>query len=478
VPIIDRLQNRLWAWQPQAMATRCARIAAIYLLALLRDVAEGELSLRAMSLVYTSLLSLVPLLALAFSVLKAFGFHNSLEPLLATFLAPLGAQGTGLARTIVEFVGNMRVGVLGSVGVAMLLYTAVATIHKVEASFNFLWHIPRARGLKQRFGEYLSILIAGPVLVVAALGAGTALVGGNPQQPAAVHNWAVGAVEHLLPYLLIVGGFTFLYAYIPNARVSMRAAVIGGVTGGVAWKAASFVFATFAAGVTNYNAIYSGFAIVIFLLIWLYVSWQILLLGCRLAFFVDHPQRLLARAEALPGSRELEWLALRVAAEVTQRFVRAQATPTRAELHRLIGASSERLDEAVDMLIAAGVLAESIDRGALLPARDPATLSVAELWQRARGATPAATEADILDAQVSAVLGQLEAQACAAAPGSLRDWATSTELPAPQQLQAQAPESAPERAPDQMPGQAQTPASGRALPAAAPLALSSRGRVG
>lgn len=111
----------------RAVLTRVARI----LHAVVNDVVEGQITLRAMSLVYTTLLSMVPLLAVSFSVLKGFGVHNQIEPLLADFLAPLGPEGVEISDNVVGFVDNMQIGVLGSVGLAMLFYTVVALIQKL-----------------------------------------------------------------------------------------------------------------------------------------------------------------------------------------------------------------------------------------------------------------------------------------------------------------------------------------------------------
>ena len=139
-----------------------------FLYVLGRDLLEGQLTLRAMSLVYTTLLSLVPLLAISFSVLKAFGVHNQMEPFLFQFLAPLGDKGLELGREIIGFVENVKVGVLGSLGLGMLVYTVISLLHKIELSFNFIWRVNQARSIAQRFTEYLSVLVIGPFLVFSA----------------------------------------------------------------------------------------------------------------------------------------------------------------------------------------------------------------------------------------------------------------------------------------------------------------------
>jgi membrane protein len=134
------------------------------------DLLKGQLSLRAMSLVYTTMLSLVPLLAVTFSVLKGFGVHNRLEPLLSNVLAALGPKGAEVTATIIGFVDNIKVGVLGSVGLALLVYFVISLVYKVESTLNFIWRIKKPRRLVQRFSEYLSVILVGPVLMFAALG--------------------------------------------------------------------------------------------------------------------------------------------------------------------------------------------------------------------------------------------------------------------------------------------------------------------
>ncbi|MDE2148613.1 MAG: YihY/virulence factor BrkB family protein [Gammaproteobacteria bacterium] len=418
----QRLQGYLWNREPGAWPARLGLQVARYALALLRDLFAGELSLRAMSLVYTSLLSLVPLLALAFSVLKAFGVHDALISVLTRFFAPLGPEGMVLARRVAGFVDNMKIGVLGSVGVGLLVYTAISLIHKVEASFNFAWGIGRGRALQQRFGDYMSVLIVGPLLVFSALGL-TATIKNSHVVASLMRVEPFGSILvsgfKLMPYALIWAAFSFLYAFIPNTRVRAAPALIAGLCAGVAWQAASAVFATFVANAGNYNAVYSSFAILIFLLIWLYVGWQVLLLGCRLTFYLQHPQRLRAHAVPEPGSREREVLALAAVAVVGARFVAGRPPVADAELARELGVMPSALARALAPLLGAGVLAQGAD-GALLLARDPQSIDLRQLWLTARGQT--AYSGGQAAARACELLAALETDSAAAAGRSLRDW--------------------------------------------------------
>jgi membrane protein len=206
---------------------------------IVREATEGQLTLRAMSLVYTTLLSVVPLLALSFSVLKAFGAHNAVEPLMLNLLEPLGEQGVEITQNVLTFVDNMRVGVLGFVGLLFLVYTVVSLVQKIELAFNGIWQIEGTRSLGQRFSNYLSVIMIGPLLVVSALGATAALMSSALMQ-------RVTAIEplgtlfetaaSLLPYGLIVAAFTFIYMFVPNTRVRLLPALIGAVVAGILWQ--------------------------------------------------------------------------------------------------------------------------------------------------------------------------------------------------------------------------------------------------
>ncbi len=291
-------------------------IKAIRLLNIaLRDFTEGQLNLRAMGLVYTTLLSIVPLLAISFSVLKAFGVHNEfVEPFLLKFLAPLGSKGEEITVKIIGFVENMKVGVLGSLGLVMLIYTAVSVIQKVEKSFNTIWKIKKTRSLARRFSDYTSVIIIGPVLIFSAIGL-TASFMSNSVVQRIVSIEPFGTVFYYIaektPYIIVSAAFTFVYIFIPNTRVKFRSALIGGLLAGILWETAGWAFASFIVSSTKYAAIYSGFAILIMFMIWLYVSWLILLVGAQISFYHQYPYFLTAHKEIFRRSGRLrERLAL------------------------------------------------------------------------------------------------------------------------------------------------------------------------
>ncbi|MGQ0585734.1 MAG: YhjD/YihY/BrkB family envelope integrity protein [Gammaproteobacteria bacterium] len=387
---LARLRETLWG-EHEALSRfqHELRQSGRYLYALSRDLLDGQISMRAMSLVYTTLLSLVPLLALAFSLLKGVGAHNNLEPVLKEFLAPLGPQGADLARNIVAFVENIKVGVLGSLGVVLLIYTVLSMIQKIEDAFNYSWRVETRRRLGQRIGEYLSLLLVGPVAIFAALGmTATVMSSGFVAKVAQIEP--VGAMLYvlgrLIPYLVIVGLFTFLYMFIPNTRVKLRAAFGGGLLAGFLWQSASLGFASFVANSPDYNVIYSGFAIVILALIWLYVGWLILLVGCQLAYYLQYPERLTpTRIAPQMWGRATELLGLQIVGMVGRRFLGGEPPLTREQLHRDLPAIPDHVERVVEVLLHHGVLAESgVEGRQLLPKRDLDSLTLAQLWQLLR----------------------------------------------------------------------------------------------
>ena len=182
---------------------------------------------------------------------------------------------------------------LGSVGFALLMYTVIALVQKIEAAFNFVWQIEHLRPLSQRVSNYLSVILIGPALIFIAIGISATLLSMDlTQKLVTIEPFGSLVVfsGKLVPYVLVCLAFTMIYVFIPNTRVQFRAALVGGVIAGVIWKITGWGFATFIATSTKYADIYSSFAIMILLLIWLYLSWLILLVGSQIAFFVQFPK--------------------------------------------------------------------------------------------------------------------------------------------------------------------------------------------
>ncbi|WP_303290885.1 YihY/virulence factor BrkB family protein [Marinobacter sp. SS5-14b] len=327
--------------------------------ALVRDVISGQLTLHAMSLVYTTLLSIVPLLALSFSVLKALGVHQKMEPFLYQFFQPMGPQGIEVAERILGFVDNIKVGVLGSVGLALLVYTVVSLVQKIERSFNMIWRVPEMRSMAQRFSNYLSVIMVGPLLMVSAIGATATLFSSEMvQRVMEIEPFGslIVMVSRFTPFFLVVAAFTFVYIFIPNTRVKFRYAFLAGLIAGISWQAAGMLFASFVAGSAKYAAIYSGFAVGIILLIWTYLNWMILLLGASLSFYMQNPGSVAKRQNVQLAPELQERVGLALMWMVAKPFSQGEPAPQQESLEARLRVPGEVTRNISDKLIRAGLL--------------------------------------------------------------------------------------------------------------------------
>lgn len=349
---------------------------------LIRDMVSGQITLRAMSLVYTTLLSVVPLIALSFSVLQGFGVHNQLEPFLYDFLEPLGEQGAQITTQVIELVDNVKGGVLGGISLAFFIYTAVSMVQKMEESFNYVWYVAKRRSFARRVTEYMIVLLIGPVIIVVALGM-IASLRSNTMVQFFLTNEALGPIfvvtSKLTPYLLITGVFTFLYMYMPNTKVRFKAAIIGGLAGGFAWASLSAIFANVVVFSTSKQAIYAGFAVAIFTLIWLYLNWLVLLFGAQLAYYIQNPAFLrIGRREPRLSNAMSERLALNIMLFVGRAFRDPEKSVTVAEMSDEMQMPSITLMPVLLALEAGGLLAAT-EKEFLLPGKDMAAIRLQDI---------------------------------------------------------------------------------------------------
>lgn len=381
---------RLDNWLFQAEHEGDSQLAKIWwhftrvLFAVIRDILYGDITLHAMGLVYTTLLSLIPFLALSFSVLTALGVHNQLEPVLLNFLAPLGDRAPLIAENILQFVDNIRVGVLGFAGMGFLIYTVISLIGKIENAFNEIWHVSQLRSLGQRFSSYLSVIIVGPVLIASALGTTGTIVGSDfvtqlrEVQP---FGWLFSTVGQLMPFFMIIGLFTFVYIFIPNTRVKLKYAFLGGLVAGIIWQWTSLIFAEFVAGSTRYEAIYSSFVVGILFLWWLYLAWLILLIGACVSFYSQHAHQITRTRKHIPSATVDERTGLSMVYHVARQFDRAGGGTDIAEMEYNLSVGPEVIQRIAKKLINHRILATTDDGDELIPGRSLDKTTVAEVLE-------------------------------------------------------------------------------------------------
>jgi len=359
-----------------------------YPYAVLRDLSRGEINLRAMGLVYTTLLSLIPLLAFSFAILKIFGGHHDLQPIIYEFFRPVGdAAAADLTDRVIEFANHVSTRLVGSVGFALLAWTLIGTIKKVEDSFNFVWHVEQPRGFARRLAEYSTLLIAGPVLLVGFIGLSHAALSSAPVQEVVrlpLLNHLRGSAIFLAPYAMVTVFFTAAYMLIPNTRVQLRAALIGALVGGVLWAAIGKMFTAFVVYSTRLTVVYAGFAFLVAALLWTYSGWVILLAGAQLSFYVQNPAYLRLGSQPLRlSSVELEQLALRLMYFVGRAHLAGSPPWTVNHLAEELGLPGIAVAQMARALERAGLLIVT-DSDELLPARDIGGIRVYEILAIAR----------------------------------------------------------------------------------------------
>ena len=358
-----------------------------YPAALVRDWLHGEISVRAMSLAYTTLLSIVPLMVFSFSILKGLGAHGDLKIILDEFFRPLGGSATQLTESVMQFVANMRGVLFGSIGLAFLVYTVISTVQKVETGFNFVWRVEHPRSFARRFIEYLSVMIVGPILLAVALG----LLASAQNSPIALWvdavaplAWILSAARQILPYVIVTIVFTMMYALIPNTKVEFRAALIGGIAAGIIWALVGKAFTAFIVYSSSLVAVYTGFAIVLTTLIWVYLSWLILLIGAQLAFYLQFPQYLRHGQEPIElTGRDREQAALSVMYLIGRDYAAGKSYPTARELAAELDIPGLLVAPILDCLGHAGLIVAT-EQEQFVPGRDLEGIRLAEIFDAVR----------------------------------------------------------------------------------------------
>lgn len=384
-------QIEAWLWAPKLDSLpRSARwlVKVLrFLYAVIRDVISGNFTLRAAGLVYVTILSIVPVLAIIFSILKGFGVHRQLEPLLYNFLAPLGDKSAELTDQVIGFVDNVQGNVLAGAGILLLFFTTLSMAQKVEDSFNFVWRVDQSRSLAQRLTEYLSLILIVPVVMVTALamlaGVRSTRIVQELESFKAIGDTLL-LIGQLAPYAMIVLGFTLAYWFLPNTRVRFLPALAGGLVGGLLWTFAGGLFTTFVVSSTRTNSIYATFAIVILALIWLYLCWLILLVGALVSFYVQNPEHLrLGYRPVSLGSRQREQIAIGLMRASAKSFRDGSPHPTPGDVAASAGLPTLVVQAVLKRLVAANLLSRTA-KDQLYPQRDPAMIRLRDVINAVR----------------------------------------------------------------------------------------------
>lgn len=357
-----------------------------YPYAIIRDLLGGELTLRATGLVYATLLALIPLIALSFAVLKAVGAHRELEPFLLEFFRPVGDAGVQITHRLMLFAENVSGSLVGIVGFALLLWTLLGTVKRLEDALNFVWRVQNARSIARRVVEYAALLIVGPIAIAIVIGFSKLAFdsASHAAQGIGVGEGAVKSLIVLAPYALVTGLFTVVYFVVPNTRVRLLPALGGALAAGISWAAIGKAFTALVLSTSRLTLVYAGFAVVVAVFVWTYLGWLILLAGAQLSFYLQNPQNLRLGHQILRLSgHEQERLALDIMARVAQRHHAGEAPGTIDSVSRWLGLPGSTIGDMAEYLEHTGLLAIA-DDGRLFPARDIASIPVRQILESVR----------------------------------------------------------------------------------------------
>lgn len=383
--------------------------------AVIRDLLQGQLSLRAMSLVFTTVIGFFPLLALTFAILKGLGVHNALEPTLLTLLQPLGERSNEFTAQILSYVDAMQVQLIGITSVGLLLYFVLDMMRKIESSFNYIWAVKRGRSWSNRISEYLFAVIVSPLLLFLSISITSSV--NTSLFERFLENLAYGSLiieffAFLAPMLLMSLAFAFAYGFLPNTKVQFSSAFIGGLVTAIIWKLMGSVFQGFFIASAR-ESIYLAFATAVAVMFFAYIGWLVALVGSSIAFYHQNPAKARSGRDMQKLSiAQQEELSMTIASIIINRFNQGLEPVSEAELLEALSGNPVVLEYSLHALEEIGLISRTDDDPArFLPTKSVNDCTLLEIWRALRSydAEPLITPGDSKDLEkVRAFQSQLD----------------------------------------------------------------------
>lgn len=329
-----------------------------------KQVAEKRVLLHAASLAYTTLFSIVPLLAVVLIGLKAFGQYGYAEKHVWPFIRDSFAAGTGdtLTEALQGFIDKIQGGAVGGIGMFTLIWMVISLLGSIENAFNDIWGITRKRTLVRKFTSYWSVVTLGPIFVFASIAMTASFRSSYAMELLTGLPFVGRAILRILPLTMVWLAFALIYAYMPNTRVHLKSAIIGGIVAGTLWDVGKYgyiLYAAKSAKATMYWKIYGTLAAIPIFLFWVYLSWLIVLFGATLSCV---SQNLAAFASAQVRHRAAHTLkqlvALRITVAIAEAFHAGRSALSANGLAASLHLPMKLVEEALADLLAGGILVE------------------------------------------------------------------------------------------------------------------------
>lgn len=363
-------------------AIKCLKVLLLSVQGFSRNLVE----LRASALTLYTLLSIVPVIAMLFGIAKGFGLEKTLQQQL---LQQIPKQETTIIR-LIEFAQNMLVstegGVVAGMGVIVLFWTVIKVIGTIEESFNQIWHIEQGRTLARKLSDYLSLMLLAPILLIAASSITVFVKTQIHWLVKALHISDAGSsvllmTLNFLPVIIMSALFSFVFVFIPNQKIQLKAGVIAGIITGIIYQLVQAAYVSLQIGVSSYNAIYGSFAALPLFLVWLQLGWLIVLFGCEISFFIQYYETYKHHEKFSNLCFSLrKVLALQITHTIVQRFAKAEKALSLAEIAALFNLPVAVVHATLTSLIQCGILveikAELEEESLFQPAQDIDLLTV------------------------------------------------------------------------------------------------------
>lgn len=352
----------------------------------IRGFDEDKCQLRASALTFYSLISIVPVLAMAFGIAKGFGFEKVLEAQLREKLSGHEEILNNVIAFSHSLLQNTQGGLIAGVGLVMLFWAVLKVLGHIEYSFNDIWGVKQQRSLSRKFADYLSLMLVCPVMLILSGGV-TVFI--TTQVELILEKFAIlGGFSPIvffilegLPYTMMWGLFTFLYLFMPNTKVRFASAFIAGILAGTIFQAVQWGYITFQVGVVKYNAIYGSFAALPLFLVWLQASWLIVLYGAEFAFAYQNVDTYEYEPDALAASRRLRiLLSLQIAQHLVKNFSCGQRPLSAREISNQMEMPIRFVNDLLFELVHGGIVSvaqiEGNGESGYQPAIDPDKLTI------------------------------------------------------------------------------------------------------
>jgi membrane protein len=314
-------------------------------------------------------LNLSPAMSVSLSSANSAAETNSFAP--ADIDTRVDAAQKGAARHIHEFIQNTRSGALGVIGMLLLVYVAIQMLASIESTFNDIWGVTRGRNWLWRIVLYWTTITLGPLLIVGALG----LAGGSQLQMTKIFvektPFVGEVIFQIVPLVVLWLAFALIYLLVPNTKVRFGAALVGGIVGGSLWHLNNVFGFLYITRVVSNSKIYGSFGLVPVFMIGLYFSWIILLFGAQVAYaFQNRKAYLQEKIVENVNQRGREFIALRLMTVIGQRFQHGEPAATLQQISAELGIPTKLVQQVLQPLLAARLVTESAGaEPAYLPAR-------------------------------------------------------------------------------------------------------------